>query len=193
MGVLLKVEQLTKTFPGSDNGVNVAVDHVSFQMEEGEALGLVGESGCGKSTLAKLVTRLTEPTSGTMLSVGQEITPVRGTSAARCLPSDADGVSVSRWAPLTRGKPSDTAWGRACETADMPAKQNETGARHSCWNSAGSLRNTQSGTPTRSAAGSARERPLPGLWLCVPRLLICDEATSALDVTVPAPDHGAAA
>ncbi|MFN3330226.1 MAG: ATP-binding cassette domain-containing protein, partial [Pyrinomonadaceae bacterium] len=63
--MLLQVKNLVKYFPieNSDNVVR-AVDGVSFDILEGETLGLVGESGCGKSTVGKCILRLIEPTSG---------------------------------------------------------------------------------------------------------------------------------
>ena len=65
---LVQVRRLVKHFPveGSDDVVR-AVDGVSFEILEGETLGLVGESGCGKSTVGRCLLRLIEPTSGRSL------------------------------------------------------------------------------------------------------------------------------
>ena len=53
-----------------------AVDDVSFSIQKGETLGLVGESGCGKSTIGRTILRLYEPTSGQILLDGEDITHV---------------------------------------------------------------------------------------------------------------------
>jgi oligopeptide/dipeptide ABC transporter ATP-binding protein len=93
MTPLLKVENLTKHFPAGRKqlfikGATVqAVDNVSFEVAEGEALGLVGESGCGKSTTGRLITRLLEPTSGRIEFEGRDITHL---SAAQMRPLRSD-------------------------------------------------------------------------------------------------------
>ncbi|WP_037764698.1 ATP-binding cassette domain-containing protein, partial [Streptomyces sp. 142MFCol3.1] len=78
---LLDVTGLTKHFPVMGGfpfkrkiGAVQAVDGLDFQVAEGESLGLVGESGCGKSTTGRLITRLLEPTGGSIKYRGQDIT-----------------------------------------------------------------------------------------------------------------------
>src|SRR5207342_3381175 len=77
---LIEVRDLQKHFPIKQGllqrqvGAVKAVDGVSFDVMEGETLGLVGESGCGKSTTARLLTRLLEPTSGAVVFAGADIT-----------------------------------------------------------------------------------------------------------------------
>ena len=76
---LIEVRDLKKHFPIKQGllqrkvGAVQAVDGVSFDVMEGETLGIVGESGCGKSTTARLVTRLLEPTEGSIKYQGQDI------------------------------------------------------------------------------------------------------------------------
>jgi oligopeptide transport system ATP-binding protein len=72
--VVLEVTDLTKHFPVRGRGLVRAVDGVSFELREGEVLGLVGESGSGKSTVGRCVTRLIEPTGGTVRLKGTDIT-----------------------------------------------------------------------------------------------------------------------
>jgi peptide/nickel transport system ATP-binding protein/oligopeptide transport system ATP-binding protein len=77
---LIEVRDLVKHFPLTKGiilqkqvGAVKAVDGISLDINEGETLGLVGESGCGKSTTARLITRLLEPTSGSIVYRGEEI------------------------------------------------------------------------------------------------------------------------
>ncbi|HEY8798106.1 MAG TPA: ATP-binding cassette domain-containing protein, partial [Candidatus Dormibacteraeota bacterium] len=67
-----------KHFPAGLGQSVKAVDGVSFEIREGETLGLVGESGCGKSTLARLVTQLLPVTSGKIFYGDIELTKLRG-------------------------------------------------------------------------------------------------------------------
>jgi len=78
---LLVVEDLRKHFPVTQGilfqrkvGAVKAVDGVSFSLQEGETLGVVGESGCGKSTMARCIMRLLDPTEGRILFGGRDIT-----------------------------------------------------------------------------------------------------------------------
>lgn len=83
MKELLKTQNIVKYFPAktgffeASGGVIHALNDVSFIVEYGETLGLVGESGCGKSTLAKIIARLIEPTSGKIFFEEEDITHLK--------------------------------------------------------------------------------------------------------------------
>src|SRR2546430_4517377 len=87
---LLEVRSLKKYFPirqgllQREMGRVHAVDDVTFAVQEGETLGLVGESGCGKSTLGRTVVRLLEPTAGSVHFQGRDISKL-GTRRLRPL------------------------------------------------------------------------------------------------------------
>ena len=68
----LQVEHLKKYFK-TKRGLLHAVDDVSFTINEGETLGVVGESGCGKSTLGRTILRLHEPTAGKVIFNGKDV------------------------------------------------------------------------------------------------------------------------
>ena len=74
---ILKAEHLTKTFINRIKTLT-AVDAVSFELKQGECLGIVGESGSGKSTIAKMLTHLESITDGKVILKGKDITHVKG-------------------------------------------------------------------------------------------------------------------
>ena len=80
---LIEVQDLVKHFPlggmlGRQSGTVRAVDGISFTIEEGSPVGLVGESGCGKTTTARLILLLEQPTSGTIRFQGKDVNRLKG-------------------------------------------------------------------------------------------------------------------
>ena len=75
MAEILRVEELTKYF-ATKKGTLHAVDGVSFSVEEGKTLGIVGESGCGKSTLGRVILHLHQRTGGRIVFQGKDISDV---------------------------------------------------------------------------------------------------------------------
>ena len=76
---MLQVENLTKVFPDG----TVALKNVSFQVEEGEFLAVIGLSGSGKSTLLRCINRLIDPTEGRVIWDGVDVTGARGKELRR--------------------------------------------------------------------------------------------------------------
>ena len=99
MSVLLEVNHLQKYFH-TKSGTLHAVENVSFQLEEGKTLGVVGESGCGKSTLGRVILHLLPATGGKILFQGEDISkPSKAKAATSC-------GGICRWCSRTRFPPS---------------------------------------------------------------------------------------
>ena len=84
MEKLLEVRNLKKYFPSGTQVVK-AVDDVSFDVYEGETLGLVGESGCGKSTTGRMTIKLLDSTAGSILYRGRDIAQLKGSELREIL------------------------------------------------------------------------------------------------------------
>src|SRR5260221_8972923 len=77
---LLSVEKLSKRYVDASGHNVLAVNDVSFDLAQGEVLGVVGESGCGKTTLGRMLIRLLEPTVGRILVEGRDLAALRGSA-----------------------------------------------------------------------------------------------------------------
>ena len=74
---ILEVKDLTKHFKAGKKQIVHAVDGISFTLERGKTLGLVGESGCGKSSCARTIIRMYDPTAGQIILDGTDITNMK--------------------------------------------------------------------------------------------------------------------
>ena len=123
---ILEVSDLQKHFPLAKETffarqrVLRAVDGVDLQVRRGETVGLVGESGCGKSTLARLVTRLHEPTAGTIVFAGTDITHA-SQSAIRPLRRHMQMIFQDPYASLNPRMTVGEILGRAAELHGIAA------------------------------------------------------------------------
>jgi oligopeptide/dipeptide ABC transporter ATP-binding protein len=186
---LLDVRGLGKRFPlrHSQSAVH-AVDDVTFSIAPGECVGLVGESGCGKSTLVRLVTRLLDPTTGSIRFEGAEISKV---PAAR--------FASSPWRPriqMVFQDPTDSLNPRASafDTIAEPLRRLGTtrdrravSARvHELAELCGLPRELLGRFPHQLSGGQQQRVGIARAIALSPRLLVLDEPTSALDVSVQA-------
>jgi peptide/nickel transport system ATP-binding protein len=191
MTSLLQVENLTKHFAGGHKSllgkreVVQAVDNISFEVNSGEALGLVGESGCGKSTTGRLITRLLAPTSGKVIFEGQDIThlsqselrPIRSDLQiifqdpyASLNPRHTVGAIVATPLRINKIKPPGGVKTQVQELLEIVGLNPEHYNRYPHEFSGGQ----------RQRIGIARALALR------PKLIVADEPVSALDVSIQA-------
>src|SRR6185369_4956188 len=188
---LLEVEHLRVEFPGR-RGRLVALDDVSFSIEPGEVLGVVGESGAGKSLTGTAVIGLLDPpgriAAGEILLEGERIDnlaydAMRGIRGRR--------IGAIFQAPLTSLNPLYAIGAQLVETLRTHLAADAAGARARALSL---LREV--GMPAPEAridqyphqfSGGMRQRVVIALALCAePRLIIADEPTTALDVSIQA-------
>jgi oligopeptide/dipeptide ABC transporter ATP-binding protein len=191
MTTLLEAQNLTKHFPlrrglfGSDPGAVRAVDGVSFAIEAGRTLGVVGESGCGKSTTAKLVLKLEEPTSGEIRFEGRALQKLDA-SGLRQYRRSVQAVFQDPFASLN---PRMRVGAIIAEPLVTNEKIDKAHARERVARLLDMV-----GLPARSAdlfphefSGGQRQRIAIARALALsPKLVVLDEPVSALDVSIRA-------
>jgi len=192
MTELLVVENLQKHFPvmrglvfQHEVGSVKAVDGVSFTVNSGETLGVVGESGCGKSTMARCLMRLLQPTGGKVIFDGRDITQL-SRSEMRPVRRDMMMVFQDPYASLNPRKRVGAIVGEPLEVHRM-GTDNERKRRVQELLEVVGLNPEHYNRFPHEFSGGQRQRIGIARALAVnPKLIICDEPVSALDVSVQA-------
>ena len=181
---ILVVRDLVKEFPVRGGGTVHAVSGVSFDLREGETLGLVGESGCGKSTTARCVLRLIEPTSGEVMFRGRDVLKL-GRKELRKLRADLQIVFQDPYASLN---PRMQVWSIVAEPLivhGMAAKEARTRATELL--ELVRLRPEHANRYPHEFSSGQRQRIGVARALALePDVLVLDEPVSALDVSIQA-------
>jgi len=188
---LLEIHDLKKHFPlrkGFLSGVVEtvkAVDGVSLHVEEGETLGLVGESGCGKSTLGRCIIRLIEPTSGSVVYDGADITRMAAPEM-RAMRRKMQMIFQDPYASLNPRMRIGDIIGEGLKIHGI-AKGAELNARVLELLNRVGLRDEHFGRYPHEFSGGQRQRIGVARALAVDaKFIIADEAVSALDVSIQA-------
>lgn len=188
---LLEAQDLRKHFPVKSGGVRrgtelvKAVDGVSFTLERGRTLGLVGESGCGKSTTGRLLMRLLDPTSGRILLDGQDVASLRRRElgefrrrvqmvfqnpASSLNPRQTVGSAIAAPLIAQRIAPKEGMKRRVASLMDRVGLRPEHYNRF----------------PHEFSGGQKQRVGIARALALEPDVVICDEPVSALDVSVQA-------
>ena len=187
---LVKVEDLSVTYHTRIGPVS-AVDHVSFEIQKGEILGLVGESGCGKSTLGKALMRLIEPpaeiSSGRIIFEGEDIMQY---SEDQMRDFRGRRTSMIFQDPMTSLNPMqrvDDHLVEAIQVHEPKTKREEALERTTVLIERLGIGLNRLGSYPHQLSGGMRQRVMTGLGLVLnAELIIADEATTSLDVIVEA-------
>ena len=185
MGKMLEVDHLQKYFK-TPAGMLHAVDDISFSIDRGKTLGVVGESGCGKSTLGRTILGLTEATAGRVLFNGEDVTHVKG----------------ERWTALRKEMqiifqdPFSSLNPRfcVCELIAEPIKAFHLG-KDKAWldrrvkelmDTVGLAQRLAQSYPHELDGGRRQRIGIARALSLNPAFLVCDEPVSALDVSIQA-------
>jgi oligopeptide transport system ATP-binding protein len=188
MTPLVELKKLKKYFPVSGGAFRKpqyvqAVDDVSFAIQRGETLGLVGESGCGKSTVGRTMLRLYEPTSGQIFFDGEDITKVNMTPYRR-------KMQIIFQDPYASLDPRMTVGDLVGEPLDIHKVYKRTAERNEkvleLLDLVGLNSEHMNRYPHEFSGGQRQRISIARSMALRPDFLVCDEPISALDVSIQA-------
>jgi oligopeptide/dipeptide ABC transporter ATP-binding protein len=189
---LLEVTDLVKHFPVKSSGVIrrtigqvQALDGVTFTLEKGSALGLVGESGCGKTTTGRVITRLYDPTSGSMKFEGKELGHL---SSKEMLPYRRE-IQLIFQDPYSSLNPRHTVGkivGTPLEVHGTVPKKKMIATVQELLEVVGLNPEHYNRYPSEFSGGQRQRIGIARALALRPKLIVADEPVSALDVSIQA-------
>jgi oligopeptide/dipeptide ABC transporter ATP-binding protein len=188
---LLDVQDLVKHFPikggflrRSTSAVQ-AVDGVNFDVRRGETFSIVGESGCGKSTTARLVTRLLEPTSGTVTFEGKDITHLSD-GKMRPLRRDIQMIFQDPYSSLNPRHTVGKIVGAPFQLQGVEPEGGRKKAVQELLSTVGLSPEHYNRYPHEFSGGQRQRIGIARTLALKPKLIVADEPVSALDVSIQA-------
>ena len=189
---ILEVTDLTKFFPIQSQGIfskvkgdNKAVNGISFTLNAGETLGLVGESGCGKSTAGRTILKLYEPTSGTIKFEGEDITNL---SASAMKPYRTKMQMIFQ-DPYSSLNPRHTIGSIIAASYEIQKITPENGVKRAVqelMERVGLNPEHYNRYPHEFSGGQRQRIGIARALALKPKFIVCDEPVSALDVSIQA-------
>ena len=191
---LLRVEGLEKYYESESDFIdrllgrqqNVkAVDGVSFEINEGETLGLVGESGCGKSSIGRSILRLREPTAGSVYFKGQDITTLSD-SELRDLRKEMQIIFQNPQSSLNPRLTVNDIIGEALDIHGIESGVSRDARIKELLDRVGLNASHANRYPHEFSGGQLQRIGIARALAVDPDFIVCDEPVSALDVSVQA-------
>lgn len=186
---LLEVKGLTKHFDikggvlGKKIGAVQAVNDISFHVNKGEILGIVGESGCGKSTTGKSILRLIEPTAGEINFEGENIVTFKK-EKMRLLRKDMQMIFQDPYASLNPRHTVEKIISEPLLIHGMSSSKERKKRVYELLETVGLNKYHASRYPHQFSGGQRQRVGIARALANHPKLIICDEPVSALDVSV---------
>lgn len=180
---LLVVEDLKKHYPLSGGRVLRALDGVSFEIDAGQTLGVVGESGCGKSTLGRSILRLVPATSGRVDFKGEDIYSLNQRQLRRLRKE----MQIVFQDPYSSLNPRMTIGEIITEALEAKGPVQRTGRKAAILkllDTVGLSSNSIDSYPHEFSGGQRQRIGIARALAVEPTLIVCDEPVSALDVSV---------
>ena len=184
MSNIIEVQHLKKYF-NTSSGTLHAVDDVSFGIEEGETLGVVGESGCGKSTLGRVILHLLDSTDGKILYRGEDITHVDRAKMSELRKS----MQIIFQDPFASLNPRMTVYQTIREPMDIAGgftKEEIDKRVYELMDTVGLARRLVNSYPHEMDGGRRQRVGIARALVLNPKFIVCDEPVSALDVSIQA-------
>jgi len=185
MSAVIEIRQLKKYF-NVTAGKNHAVDDVSFRIEKGKTMGIVGESGCGKSTLGRTIIRLYEPTDGQILLNGQDISHAKG----RELKKVREDMQMIFQDPYSSLNPRMSVESIIREPLQISGKYKTRGELNEALDAlidrVGIDDRFRGAYPHEMDGGRRQRVGIARAIALNPQFIMCDEPVSALDVSIQA-------
>lgn len=187
MAEILKVEHLQKYFP-VPNGMLHAVDDISFTIDSGKTLGVVGESGCGKSTMGRTILRLHEPTGGKVFFQGQDVLAMNAKEMKR-LRREMQIIFQDPFASLNPRMTVSEAIAAPLIVQKLYDRRDKEGINkrvREIMDMAGLAERLVNTYPHELDGGRRQRVGIARALALEPRFIVCDEPVSALDVSIQA-------
>lgn len=182
---ILKVEGLKKYF-ATPKGMLHAVDDVSFTLERGKTIGIVGESGCGKSTLGRTIIHLLEPTDGKVYFDGEDIT-FPGRQRLHHLHKDMQMIFQDPYASLNPRRTVSETIAEPLRRFHLCDSKGELSKRiDELMDTVGLAQRFANSYPHELDGGRRQRIGIARALAVQPKFIVCDEPVSALDVSIQA-------